>query len=397
MRRPLLALALWFLPAAVVIAQGKVPPRPALFAGADTNEAQLYYNAGLGLLNKDPEKAAHAFYWATQLNPAWPDAFYARRVALLMARPNQLVGYWTGERRVVRDKNVMAADSLYLRALTLNPFFYRKLDGLFFDAILREFAQDAAGTSGNASDIEFALQRYMMQAPPDVKAWRAYSEGRFDEARTQYALAIKAARKKAPLRLERGRLYYQLNHVDSALIDLDLAAEELRKADKKDFVFLYESKGVIEHSLGLVHLRLGNRDAAKEAFARALQEDLSYGPAHVQLGFMALEAKDTATAVSEFDLAAQIAPEDAPIRYQYGFTLQELGKAAEAETQLKRAIELAPFYASPHFALARAYKAQSRKEAAIASANRFLALASRNDPRRKDIEALLASLASGAP
>jgi Tfp pilus assembly protein PilF len=381
-----------FVASFTAAAQNKVPPRPALGAGADTNDAAGYYSLGMALVSRDAAKAADAFYWSTQLNPGQPEALYARRVALLMAQPQLLPGYWTGERRVVRDKAVVRADSLYLRALTINPFFYRKLDGVFFDAILRQFAVDAAGASNNASEIQYEIEKYLATAPADLKAWRAYSDGRFDEALVQYAKAIKSARKKASLRYDRGSLFYQLDKPDSALAELTLAAEELRKADKKDLVFLYQSKGLLEHALGMVQLRSGKTAEARESFGRALQEDLSYSPAHVQLGFIALEAKDTATAVSEFDLATQIAADDAALRYQYGYTLQEFGKSAEAEVQLKKAIELNAFYAAPYLALAKAQRSQNRKAEALEAVKTFLALSARSDPRRAEATQLMASL-----
>ena len=373
----------------------KIPPRPDLGAAADTNDATAYYDRGLDLIQRSPAKAAEAFYWAGQLNPASPEAFYARRVALLMSKRHILIDYWMGERRVMRDKDVIRADSLYLRALTLNPFFSRKLDGVFFDAIIRQVAERAAGPRGNVSALEHDIENYLLGAPASMKAWRAYGDGRFDQALEFYATAIKDARKKAALRVERGRLLFQLDRADSALTEFSLAAEEMRKSDKKDLVFVYESKALVEHSLGLIHQRLGQTDAAREAFARALQEDLSYGPAHVQLGFIALDAKDTTTAISEFDLAVQIAGDNPVLRYQYGFTLLETGKAAEAEEQLRKAIALNPVYAAPHFSLAKAIAAQGRAAEAVAEFKTFLSLASRNDMRRTEATQLLTALAGG--
>lgn len=374
----------------------KAPPRPQLPAAADTNDAGVYYNHGLELLERSPEKAADAFYWAAQLNPAFPDAFYARRVALLMAKPHILIGYWQGQRRVLRDREVMRADSLYLHALTLNPFFSRKLDGVFFDAIIRQIASKAAGPTGaRANEITYQIERYLMTAPPATRAWRAQLDGRFESALDFYAAAIKSERRKAGLRVERGRLLFQLDRADSALTELELAVQEMRKADDKDLVFVYQSKALLEHSLGLVYNRLGRRDEAREAFARALQEDLAYGPAHVQLGFLALESNDTTTAISEFDLAVQIAGNDPVLRYQYGYTLQEVGRSVEAEEQLRKSIELNPVYAAPHFTLARAVAAQGRPEEARAALQTFLDLASRLDTRRAEADALLARLEGG--
>jgi tetratricopeptide (TPR) repeat protein len=391
MRRELLSIAALAIVASALPAQ-KTPLRPALGAGVDTNDAQSYYQHGLTLVRNTPEKAADAFYWATQLDPSSADAFYARRIALLMANPQRLVGYWTGDRRTLRDKSVMQADSLYLRALTINPFLYRRLDVVFFDAIIKEIAADAAGSSASRGEVEHEIDRYLAQAPADLKAWQAYSSGQFDEALKQYAIAIKQARKKAALRMERGRLFMQLNQADSALAEIKLASDELRKADKKDLVFVYDSKALIDQALGMSYLKTGDKGQAREAFAHALQEDLTYGPAHVQLGIMALDARDTAAAVSEFDLAVQIAPADPVLRYQYGYTLVDFGRPAEAEAQLRKAIELTPAYASPHFLLGRSLKALGKKEEAVGSLKNFLALAPRNDPRRTEASQMIASL-----
>lgn len=388
---PVLALSL--LVATPLSAQRDTrPPRPQLEAGADTNEAALYYNLGLALLRRDARKAAHAFYWAAELNPASAEALYAQRVALLMARPNMLMGYWQGDRRTLRDREVQRADSLYLRALQLSPFFYHKLDGVFFDAIIREFARRAVGPGGDASELEYQIKSYIREAPPSMRAWRAYSLGHFDDALRLYALAIKSSRKKASLRIDRGRLFFQLDRADSALTELGLAAEEMRAADEKELIFVYESKALLEHSLGLVHTRLGQKDQAREAFGRALQEDLAFGPAHVQLGFLALDANDTTAAIAELDLAAQLAPDDELYHYYHGYSLQEFGRHAEAEAPLRKAIELNPVYAAPRLALAKAIAAQGRAPEAVAEFDAFLALAARSDPRRAEASERLVAL-----
>src|SRR5947207_9509235 len=84
----LVASILVTLPPAALQAQGgKVPKRPNLEEGADTNFAPAYYEFGMRKIERDPQKAADAFYWATRLDPAWAQPVYARRIALLMADP----------------------------------------------------------------------------------------------------------------------------------------------------------------------------------------------------------------------------------------------------------------------------------------------------------------------
>jgi len=70
------------------------PRRPKLPAGVDTNNAQVYYDLGLEQIQRDPEKAADAFYWATRINPVWADAYYARRCALLLTDKYRFQRYY---------------------------------------------------------------------------------------------------------------------------------------------------------------------------------------------------------------------------------------------------------------------------------------------------------------
>jgi Tfp pilus assembly protein PilF len=149
-------------------------------------------------------------------------------------------------------------------------------------------------------------------------------------------------------------------------------------------VFIYESKALMEQRIGIIQHALGNRAAAKEAFGRALEEDLSYFPAHVQLGYLALESGDTTVATTEMDLAVQISPEDAGLRYQYGFALGSMNKLREAEEQLRRAAELNMYYAAPHFVLGQVLAAQSKRAEAVKEYETFLTLASGADPRREE-------------
>lgn len=368
-------------------AQDREPDRPRLETSVDTNDAYAYYNLGLAKLDRDPEKAADAFYWAARLNPGWAEAYYARRVALLLKDPRRLVRYWDGDKGTVRSKQIRHIDSLEVQALALNPFLYHGLDQRLFRTIIHQIADEATRGSGmDSNELEYEMNRYIRSGPPSLRAWIAYGQGRFDDALDLYAKAIKQAKYKASLRTDRARIFFQLNRPDSALAELTQALDEMRKADKKDLVYVYESKALTEYSIAMVEQRLGDQAAAREAFGRALEEDLSYFPAHLQLGFMALEAKDTTTALSEMDLAVQIKGDDPWLRYTYGFTLNATGKYPEAETQLRKAVELDSVFAPAHFILAQALEGQARTADALAEYRTFLSLAARNDLRRPEAE-----------
>jgi tetratricopeptide (TPR) repeat protein len=372
------------------------PRRPKFPVGVDTNNAQVYYDLGLEKLERDPELAADAFYWASRINPTMADAYYARRCALLLIDKYRFQRYYQGDKRTIQSDEVKRIDSLYYYSLTINPFLYRKLDLRLFNAYIANFAEDYARRNNvSANEVQYEVQRWVNDgASPSMRAWQAYGEARFDDALRYYADAIKHAKEKAEYRADRGRLFFQLNQADSALAELTQALEEMRKTDKKDLVYVYTSKALFEHSIGLVHERLGNAGAAKEAFGRALQEDLSYFPAHVQLGYLALEAKDTTTALSEMDLAVQIRGDDPTLRYVYGYSLAVSGKYQDAEVQLRKAIELDPLFAAPYNQLGEVLDGEGKGGDALTQYRSFLALSSQSDLRRKDVEERVRVLAS---
>src|SRR5688572_27904404 len=126
----------------------------------------------------------------------------------------------------------------------------------------------------------------------------------------------------------------------SDVVELMQAVDDLRQSDERDYAYLYITKVLFEQTVGMDLEKLDKPDATREAYGRALQEDLAYSPAHTRLSYMALDAKDTTTALSEFDLAVQLRPEDAGVRYQYGFVLQLAAKLDDAAVQLAKAIEL---------------------------------------------------------
>ena len=235
--------------------------------------------------------------------------------------------------------------------------------------------------------MRYVIERQIQQdASESMRAWQAYGDGRFRDALRLYADAIKHARYKAGLRADRGRLFFQIGDADSALAELTLAIEEMRTTDKKDIVYVYESKALLEHSIGLVQQRLGNVAAAKEAFGRALQEDLSYFPAHVQLAYIGINSRDTSMALSEMDLAVQIRPDDPILRYTYGYALATSGRYEDAQLQLRKAIEADPYYAAPYYVLGQVLDALGKLDDASAQYRTFLARASQQDLRRKEAE-----------
>ena len=141
------------------------------------------------MVEKDPRKAADAFYWATRLDPTWAQPLYARRIALLMADPRLLIGYMSRNRGVVQSKEAKSIDSLELRALMLNPFLLRELDKQLLLAYLRALFEDELRRRGEQADgattlrFDFFMESYLRSdASARVKAVLAVSERRLPEA-----------------------------------------------------------------------------------------------------------------------------------------------------------------------------------------------------------------------
>jgi tetratricopeptide repeat protein len=391
------ALCCLFLAAAPATAQLKAPnKRPKLESGADTNDANAYYRFGLEQIRRDPGAAADAFYWAARINPGWAEALYARRVALLIDQPRRLEKYLQGDQRTHQSKDVRQIDTLYYRALTQNPFLYEKLDRVMIDAMIKKWAEDYVGPGNSgASEVEYYLQSGLPQSGPELRAQLAYDDGRFGEALKLWADAMKRSKYKSYYHIWRGKLFYQMGNVDSSYAEFTQALDELHTRDKKDIVYLYESKALLEQAIGMIHERHDSLTAAREAYGRALQEDLSYYPAHLRLGYLALTLKDTATALNEMDMAVQVRGDEPMLRYAYGYTLLVAHKYPEAEAQLRKAIELEPLFAMPRAVLGQLLEEQHKPQDALRAYQDYMTYAAFSEPRRAEVKARIAALSSG--
>ena len=389
MRKLALALSLALVPAVPALAQKGIPKRPKLAASADTNDARAYMDYGFKAFDDDPSAAANAFYWAARINPDNAEAYYARRAALILDDTRLLATYVDGSTHEKETlKSYRALDSLELRATLLNPFLYRRLEARIFN----EYIRGIDNLSAADAQLNYAINTYLQRAGASTRAWVAYSDGRFDDALEQYAMAMKGEKANAATHLERGRIFGMRAQTDSAIAEFKSALDELRKKDAKSLVFVYNSKASIEHSIGML-LEAHDRPAeAREAYGRALQEDVSFYPAHLRLGMLALGAKDTTTAVSELDLAVQIAGDEPYVRYVAGYTLAALGHRTEALAQINKAIEIDPFYALPYITAADLLEKNGDHAAAKQTYQLYLKRAPKADPQRADVEARLLAM-----
>jgi tetratricopeptide (TPR) repeat protein len=397
MRALTAVIALVSLAAGPAAAQkkGGVPKRPKLQFTTDTNDAAAYYRLGQQWLERDAARlAADAFYWATRLDPSAADALYGLRTARHLSDMYRFKRYMEDDRRTIESPEVKQIDSLQARALMINPFLFRKFDQLMFRSYVHHAVNSSSPGSDrpSASEIDYELSLWLQRGGPETQAWVAYSEGRFPDALRYYASAAKSTKRKARLRTERARLFYLMGNTDSALAEFRLALDELRNKDSKELVMLYDSKALLEHSVAAIHEARGETAAAREAYGRALEEDLSFYPAHFKLANLALQTADTATGLNEMELAVQIKGDDPVLRLVYGYVLYAMKRYADAEAQLTKGIEAEPFYANSYLVLGQVYEAQNKPAAAVAQYQAYLARASQTHPRREEAMQRLAAL-----
>jgi len=398
--RPIAVATLLILVGPMSAGAQDLPKRPHLESGADTNDAAAYYRFGTGTISSDPAKAADAFYWATRLTPGNADYLYARHVSALMAMSNDDLSDYVGRsKKVMQMPKFAEVDSLLLRAYSINPFLVRRFERVL---LMREIEADVVHRNPGINRAE--LNDYLIQYSSKLRSIGPFaaSEGRFAEALKSYAEAIALDKKHAySMHAERGRIFFELGNPDSALAELRLAVDQMRNRDQKEVVYVYESKAVYEQSIAMIFEKEGKPDSAREAYGRALEEDLSYYPAHYRLSMLDLAKGDTAGALSELDLATQLATRSGTLRFTYAYALVRAGKDPEALEQLRQAVQLEPYYAAPYQLMGLIYDAHEQRTEAREAYAEYLSHASEHDPQlawtKQRIGALPAATASATP
>ena len=329
------ALCAAALPSALSAQKGaKEPKRPKLSAQADTNEWKSYYDYGVANVRTMPGRAADGFYWAMRLNPSRAEPWYGRWVALWMAKPEMLSEYWKGAEFVVNSGDAQRIDSLKYQALLRNPFVFQGLERLRIAAVF---------------DHEYGQGQWEWSAAPEISAWLAYTEGAFPEATRRFQAAIAREPRAIGLHEDRARAFFAMQAYDSAAREMQVLIDALKRLERRRLTYFYQSKAMYEYSVGVTYVARQDFYNAREAFSRALSEDLGFYMAHGALGAASLVQGDTATAITEYEQAVQINGEDPVLRHDFGVLLMAAGRNEEAVEHLAKSIALEPYFASPYF------------------------------------------------
>lgn len=356
------AAGIFFAPAGIgAQSPGAAAARPRLELSRDTNSAADYYREGMNWLESEPRRAAGYFAHASRIDPEWADALYAQRIALLLIDRRRLQRYLDGHPGTLESAPILQIDSLFIRALWRNPFLYRKLD----EQLLRR--------ARRIHDPAVALV-----LDPVSRGWKAYWNGDLWLTVGLWKVVLERFPDRAHLRAQRSLVFAAMQNYDSAAVEMSRAIADLHKSDTSRTNPLYQSKALYEYSLGRMYVQSGKLDSARAAFERALVEDFSFHAAHAWLGSVAAGQGDTPGALRSYELALELAPDNAPLRYEYGATLLDAGRFDDAKSQFEAAIRLSPLYVKPYLALGSTLELLGRDAEAMARYRDFLARAPRS-------------------
>ncbi len=359
----------------------EAPRRPRLRASADTNDWVEYQNHAMNIIVTNPRDAAAALYWAERLEPLRAEPTYARWAALWMTRPQLLRDYWTGAEKVLKSPDVLRLDSLNYTARLRNPMVNQAARRLVMHAMLDHVAGPG---------------RWQWNRNPEMLAWLDYTNGSFTRAAARLGEVIaKDPEKHYQLRYTRALAFYAMQHLDSAATELDQLIAEMRRRDEKELVYFYDSKAMFEYAAGVTRAEGLRFEEARQAFMRALSEDLAFYPAHRGLAAMSLALGDTSMAIKEYELALELNPDDLVTRYYFGLALMNAGRRDEAIGHLMFVVDAEPYFAAPYYYIGRMLESRGRQADAMRYYGEFIPRAPRSQaPAVAVVQGRLSALAA---
>jgi tetratricopeptide (TPR) repeat protein len=113
---------------------------------------------------------------------------------------------------------------------------------------------------------------------------------------------------------------------------------------------------------------------AEACYRKALAADAGLAAAHNNLGQLAFQRGDTATARAEFEAALALDPEQPEARFNLANMILESGDLELAVAELRRVLQTAPDFADAHYNLAVALGRLGARAQARAHLERFIGL-----------------------
>ena len=209
-------------------------PRPRLPADADSNAAAAYYRWGEPLVRFGVklDTAEMALYWASRLDPAWPDPLYARGILVLQALKHDAFETWLKTHSVratshvaITPRQVQLIDSLMRIAWARNPFLFNDL----------EFHRLAPGRPGD----------------PTRDGWFAFASRHFGTADSLFGLALAKHPEDIGVRIYRARALFFLGRYDRAVAELEAGRDSLRGPTEARLSAIVPSVEMFEYAIGI--------------------------------------------------------------------------------------------------------------------------------------------------
>lgn len=217
--------------------------------------------------------------------------------------------------------------------------------------------------AGRPREAEKLCAQLLKQVPDHAHAWFLRGVAAAALGKPQQALKYYDAVQKAPDLLPsvaqaRGRAWLALGESEAAIDCFQEAL--LYRADDANLYYL----------LGLAKLRQSAPDEARRFLRQCTLLDPHFGPAHYELGVMALGAGDGAKAVGYFAAAVRDLPDSPEAVNNLGLSQQMTGDLAAAERSYRAAVALNHRYAEAWFNLGQTLRALGARgaEEALAQA-----------------------------
>lgn len=365
----------------------------------DTNDAQTYYDAGVGALNGDPAGAAAAFYWASRINPAWAEPYFGRWFALTQAAEQTAVLKKLDKKKykdlvTVPDTTLKHLDSLVILADIHDPFFDEKLaldvasTNAHGELALYNQLRNKAVNEYNQKQISEDPEDAMPLMIHDVKmehTWEgAYADRHFDSAAADLAKLIKKHPDAIQLYVYRAKAQYYQKQFDSAAATLGAAVAQIEKRDTSKVLPVYVSREMMTYMIAMANAQAHHDSAAKATFQLVVTQNLGFHMAHLHLASQALDKHDTATAINEAQISAQIRPDDPVVQLFLGYALVNAGHLSDGIDHLRQATAVDPYYSLPYYYLGQALEQSGNDTAAVTAYKGYLTHAARNERLRQN-------------
>lgn len=218
--------------------------------------------------------------------------------------------------------------------------------------------------AGRPRDAEKLCAQLLKTFPDHAHAWFLRGVAAAALGKPKLALKYYDAVQKAPdllpsLAQARGRALLALDQSEAAIDCFQQAL--LYRADDATLYYL----------LGLAKLRQSLADEARRLMRQCTLLDPAFGPAHYELGVMALSAGDGSKAVGHFQAAAKHLPDSPEAANNLGLSLQSVGDLTGAEQSYRAALTLNDRYAEAWFNLGQTLRALGQGQADDAFSRAF--------------------------